>query len=125
MENIASAYLFPPIGFGERLEELRKYVKDSLWKLGYGHDQHLAALSGDIYFEHRAKDDYPFLFKILDFYKSALDWWERLYFVNEILEKGEHYPFWHWDMSTRAYYGSEKRALKKIMEGLLNEEAPF
>lgn len=125
MENVLSPYPLLTIELNERLKKLRKYVKESLRKLGYGSNQHLPELGGDIYFEARAKDQYPFLFKIIDFYKSSLDYWEQKYFLNEVLEKGEHYLFWHFDMSARTYYGSEKRALKKIKEELFNDETPF
>lgn len=124
-ENPFINYLSPLSIIVERLEKLRSYVKECLWKLGYGRNQHLYALSNDIYFERRARKEYPYLFKIIEFYESCLDHWEKKYFVNEVLEKGEHYVFWHCDMSPKSYHGSERRALRKIKEGLLNEATPF
>lgn len=125
MENSLLAYLAPSMQLEDRLDKLRDYVKRSLWNLGYGSNQHLPSLKGDIYFERRAKDKYPFLLKIMDFYQRVLDAWEKRYFIIEILEKGEHYAFWHNDMSTRTFCSYEKMALTKIKEGLFNEETPF
>lgn len=109
----------------DQLEDLRTYVKDSLWELGYGSNQHLHLLYKDIYFENRARRKYPYLFKILKFYHEVLDRWEKRYFVNEVLEKGEHYLFWHSDMSSRVYGGYEKKTLRKIKDGLFDEATPF
>lgn len=109
----------------ESLEKLKNYVKECLWNLGYGSNKHLYELRKDFFFETRAKKVCPYLLKVMRFYESSLDKWEKKYFVNEVLEKGEHYAFWHYDMSPRVYYGNEKRALSKIQEGLLNEATPF
>lgn len=111
--------------FLKRLSGLRNYVKESLWELGYGSNQHLHLLHKDVYFENRAKERFPYLFKIIEFYYQSLNTWEKRYFVNEVLEKGEHYLFWHNDLSLRTYSGFERRALTKIREGLFNETTPF
>lgn len=123
--NSIMPFLDPLPHIEEQLEKMRDYVKECLWQLGYGRNQHLYSLKNDVYFEKRAKKRFPFLFRIIEFYESALDWWEKKYFINEVLEKGEHYLFWHTDMSPRTYYGSERRALRKIKEGLFNEATPF
>lgn len=123
MKNVILSYSPSWVHASEQLEKLRKYVKECLWNLGYGYDQHLHQLKNDFFFERRAKK-YPYLMKVMHFF-DTLDGWERRYFINEVLEKGQHYVFWHNDMSSRAFLGSEKRTLRKIKEGLFNEATPF
>lgn len=108
-----------------KLSKMRAYVRESLWELGYSRDQHIYELKDDIYFEHRAKKNHPYLFRIIDLFYS-LTKWEKQYFVYEILEKGRHYMFWHSDMTSRVYASYEKEALMKIQEGLFDGcETPF
>ena len=76
----------------------------ALMNLGKSPDMHLYNIDEQSMGYSRISEDYRFVMSVVDFYNKLENSIKKRIFLTEFVERGRHYPFWHYEMLDTSVY---------------------
>ena len=93
------------------IHSFRHRFRDSLRSLGQSPDLHIYEIDGETLYFSKHGPSLDFVISVIDFYNKLQSNLLKKIFVTEIIERGRHYPFWHYGVMETSLYKEQVAAV--------------
>lgn len=86
------------------INQFKRRYRDCLMHLGKSPDTHLYELSMESFTFSKKGEDLYLIDNLIKFYNKLENDFMKNIFITEFLERGRHYPFWHYGLMETPMY---------------------
>lgn len=123
MKDLSCSPKFAPKNVIDSITRFKDKFRKTLMGIGKSPDAHVYDLNQESLWFVKSEKDRKFLFSVVRFYNDLSDDLDKKIFLTEVLERGRHYPFWHYGLLETPDYRQRLASIYKKLDAKFHLEA--